>query len=128
MTKARTPQTGRARAAKPKKPTTPQHLFFNRDDSWLRFNQRVLEEAQDASNPLLERVKFLAITASNLDEFVEIRVAGMLQRIEDGFTQPQLPDEGGLTTEERLAVLSKRMAIYVRDQYRCWNKQLLPAL
>ena len=60
-------------------------LFFSRDESWMRFNQRVLEEAQDESNPLLERVKFLAITASNLDEFVEIRVAGMLQRIEDGF-------------------------------------------
>ena len=64
-----------------------QSLFFARDESWLNFNRRVLEEAQDETNPLLERVKFLAITASNLDEFVEIRVAGVLQRIEDGYAE-----------------------------------------
>ncbi len=77
-------------------------LFFSRDESWLRFDERVLEEAEDEANPLLERVKFLAITASNLDEFVEIRVAGILQRIEDGFDQTLGPDEGGLTPPERL--------------------------
>ena len=102
--------------------------FFSRDESWMRFNQRVLEEAQDESNPLLERVKFLAITASNLDEFIEIRVAGMLQRIEDGDTQVQAPDEGGLTLEQRLEMLKVRLDAFVRAQYRCWNKQLLPAL
>jgi polyphosphate kinase len=74
---------------------TVESLFFSRDESWMRFNQRVLEEAQDETNPLLERVKFLAITASNLDEFVEIRVAGFLQRIEDGYNLAQPPDEGG---------------------------------
>src|SRR5690242_14842819 len=57
--------------------------FFERDESWMLFNRRVLEEAEDTTNPLLERVKFLAITASNLDEFFEIRVASLLQRIED---------------------------------------------
>ncbi len=79
-----------------------QVLYFGRDESWLGFNRRVLQEAQDANNPLLERVKFLAITASNLDEFVEIRVAGELQRIEDGFKTPG-PD--GLTPEQSLDAL-----------------------
>jgi len=102
--------------------------FFSRDESWLKFNQRVLEEAQDPSNPLLERVKFLAITASNLDEFVEIRVAGILQRIEDGTDQGNVPDEGGLTPEERLVRLSRAMAAFVEDQYKCLNEQLLPEL
>ena len=102
--------------------------YFNRDESWLRFNSRVLEEAEDAGNPLLERVKFLAITASNLDEFVEIRVAGVLQRIEDGLGLAQGPDEGGMTQEERLAKLSEQMRNFVAAQYRCWNGELLPAL
>ena len=94
----------------------------------MRFNQRVLEEAQDESNPLLERVKFLAITASNLDEFVEIRVAGFLQRIEDGYNLAQPPDEGGLTPQERLDGLMERIHRFVEAQYRCWNEQLLPAM
>jgi len=103
----------------------PQSLFFNRDESWLNFNRRVLEEAQDESNPLLERVKFLAITASNLDEFVEIRVAGVLQRIEDGYAE-LAPD--GATLEQSLAVINAVMHGFVAEQYLCWNKQLLPAL
>lgn len=103
-------------------------LFFSRDESWLRFNQRVLEEAQDPTNPLLERVKFLAITASNLDEFVEIRVAGMLQRIEDGYNVAQPLDEGGLRPQERLDQLRVWLANFVEAQYRCWNEQLLPAM
>src|SRR5271168_775700 len=105
-----------------------ESLFFSRDESWMRFNQRVLEEAQDETNPLLERVKFLAITASNLDEFVEIRVAGFLQRIEDGYNLAQPPDEGGLTPQERLDGLMVRIHDFVEAQYRCWNEQLLPAM
>jgi polyphosphate kinase len=105
-----------------------ESLFFSRDESWLRFNQRVLEEAQDATNPVLERVKFLAITASNLDEFVEIRVASFLQRIEDGYDQALPPDEGGLRPQERLNLLSEQMEKFVEAQYRCWNEQLLPAM
>ena len=113
-----------------KTPTTPvvENLFFSRDESWMRFNQRVLEEAQDETNPLLERVKFLAITASNLDEFVEIRVAGFLQRIEDGYNLAQPPDEGGLTPQERLDGLMERIHHFVAAQYRCLNEQLLPAM
>src|SRR5258708_7592046 len=105
-----------------------ESLFFSRDESWLRFNQRVLEEAQDPTNPVLERVKFLAITASNLDEFVEIRVASFLQRIEDGYDQAQPLDEGGLRPQERLDRVSERIEAFVEAQYRCWNEQLIPAM
>jgi polyphosphate kinase len=123
----------RATAAKKSEPAhapdpSPESRYFSRDESWLRFNTRVLEEAQDDKNPLLERVKFLAITASNLDEFVEIRVAGILQRIEDGIVASLTPDEGGLTQQERLDRLSEQLATFVAAQYRCWNKQLLPAM
>src|SRR5271157_5586544 len=62
-----------------------QKFFNGRDHSWMQFNRRVLEEAEDPANPLLERVKFLAITGSNLDEYVEVRQAGLMQRIEDGY-------------------------------------------
>jgi len=105
-----------------------ENRFFDRDESWMLFNQRVLEEAEDASNRLLERVKFLAITASNLDEFFEIRVASLLQRIEDGFNEPQRPDEGGLTLQERLDRLSGVLHGFVEAQYACLNRRLLPAL
>ncbi len=103
----------------------PQSLFIGRDESWLSFNRRVLEEAQDPENPLLERVKFLAITASNLDEFVEIRVAGIMQRIEDGYTEPGFD---GLTPRQTLEVVVADMHEFVRDQYRCWTQDLRPAL
>ena len=110
--------------------------LLNRDESWLKFNERVLGEAQDSTNPVLERVKFLAITASNLDEFVEIRVAGMMQRIEDGFNDVAggargaalSVDDEGLTSEARLERVSALIAEFVRQQYKCWNEQLLPAL
>ena len=103
----------------------PQSLFIGRDESWMSFNRRVLEEAQDPENPLLERVKFLAITASNLDEFVEIRVAGILQRIEDGYTEPGFD---GLTPAQTLDSSSDAMHEFVRAQYRCWTQDLRPAL
>src|SRR6201994_1004288 len=102
-----------------------QSLFIGRDESWLNFNRRVLEEAQDPSNPLLERVKFLAITASNLDEFVEIRVAGIMQRIEDGYTEPGFD---GLTPQQTLDAVVAQMHAFVRDQCRCWTEDLRPAL
>lgn len=106
--------------------TAPPARFFGRDESWMRFNARVLEEAQDESNPLLERVKFLAITGSNLDEFVEIRIAGILQRIEDGMASER--DESGMGPQDLLDRVSLQMQEFVRAQYRCWRKQLLPAL
>ena len=105
-------------------PENPR-LFFNRHLSWLQFNRRVLEEALDTSNPLLERVKFLAITASNLDEFVEVRVAGLLQQAEQGHGETG-PD--GLAPSEVLAQLSAALHEFVRDQYDCWREKLVPAL
>src|SRR5271156_6047099 len=103
----------------------PQSLFIGRDESWLSFNRRVLEEAQDPTNPLLERVKFLAITASNLDEFFEIRIAGVLQRIEDGYNEAS-PD--GATLRQSLDAIREETHRFVNDQYTCWNQQLLPAM
>ena len=100
-------------------------LYSNRHLQWLAFNQRVLEEARDTGNPLLERVRFLAITANNLDEFVEIRVSGFLQKIEHG-KQSVSPD--GLTPAEELGRISESMHRFVRDQYKCWNDELLPVL
>lgn len=100
-------------------------LYFNRELSWLAFNRRVLEEAQDSRNPLLERLKFLAITASNLDEFVEIRVAGLLQQMEEAYTEGG-PD--GLSPQEEVDRIGKELREFVADQYKCWNQQLLPEM
>jgi polyphosphate kinase len=99
--------------------------YFNRHVQWLEFNRRVLEEGRDIGNPLLERVKFLAITANNLDEFVEVRVSSFLQRIEHGSRETG-PD--GLTAEQELEKVSAAMHIFVEDQYKCWNEELRPAL
>ena len=100
-------------------------LYSNPELSWLSFNRRVLEEAEDERNPLLERVKYLAITASNLDEFFEVRVAGLLQRIEDGQTEPG-PD--GLTPIEERDQISQETHEFTRLQHECWNERLRPAL
>jgi polyphosphate kinase len=91
----------------------------------MQFNRRVLEEAEDPSNPLLERVKFLAITGSNLDEYVEIRQAGLMQRLEDGYSEPGFD---GLRPEESLSELTAEIHSFVDAQYRCWNDHLLPEL
>ncbi len=105
--------------------TSKLKLFNGRDHSWMQFNRRVLEEAEDAANPLLERVKFLAITGSNLDEYVEVRQAGLMQRIEDGYREPGYD---GLRPDESLEVLTTEIHGFVAAQYHCWNKQLLPEL
>ncbi len=91
----------------------------------MQFNRRVLEEAEDVTNPLLERVKFLAITGSNLDEYVEIRQAGLMQRIEDGYREPGYD---GNRPDESLAILTAEIHSFVDAQYKCWNEQLLPEL
>jgi polyphosphate kinase len=100
-------------------------LFNGRDYSWMQFNRRVLEEAEDPTNPLLERVKFLAITGSNLDEYVEIRQAGLMQRIEDGYREQGYDS---LRPAESLATLTAEIHSFVTAQYACWNQMLLPEL
>ena len=99
--------------------------YINRELSWLDFNRRVMEEARDERNPLLERVRFLGIVADILDEFFEVRVAGILQVQESGGTSTG-PDR--LTPEEQLAAISRTTHELVAAQYRCWNEELLPAL
>jgi polyphosphate kinase len=99
--------------------------YINRELSLLEFNERVLAQALDEKIPLLERLKFLCISSSNLDEFFEIRVAGLKQRIELGSDQPG-PD--GLTITEQLHAIHERAHRLIDAQYACLNDVLLPAL
>ncbi len=99
--------------------------FLNRELSWLEFNQRVLGEALDARNPLLERMKFFCITSSNLDEFFEVRVAGLKQQMESQVVERS---SDGLTATETLRAITKRVRRIVDEQYRCWRDDLRPAL
>ncbi|MBI5382128.1 MAG: polyphosphate kinase 1 [Opitutae bacterium] len=99
--------------------------YFNRELSWLAFNRRVLEQAQDRRHPLLERVRFLAIFSSNLDEFFEIRVAGLMQQVENDISEFGVD---GLDPREQLRRIHSVVAALVEEQYRCWHRQLVPAL
>jgi len=99
--------------------------FINRELSWLEFNRRVLEEAQDPSQPLIERVKFLCIFSSNLDEFFEIRVAGIKQQIESE-TSDVGPD--GLSPTETFNQIQRLAHELVAIEYELWNKELVPEL
>ncbi|MGM0880042.1 MAG: polyphosphate kinase 1 [Bacillota bacterium] len=100
---------------------TRQHLsnYVNRDLSWIEFNRRVLQEAQDASNPLLERAKFLAIVTSNLDEFMSVRVAGIQMQMRAGLTKT---DFTGYTAPGLWKRLIKRATQMVHDQYRTYRE------
>jgi len=99
--------------------------FFNRELSWLEFNQRVLDEAMDPRIPLLERVKFFCITCSNLDEFFEVRVAGIKQEIESGVMDRTID---GLLPREVFRRVVRRVRVMVEAQDRCWRETLLPEL
>ena len=99
--------------------------FFNRELSWLAFNQRVLDEANDPQIPLLDRLKFLAITASNLDEFFMVRVGGLQ------IQQRQAPDKrdpSGMNAAEQLAAVAKRTHEIVEEQYKTFGMELEPQL
>src|SRR6476659_459119 len=102
-----------------------RNLFINRELSWLAFNDRVLAEARNASLPLLERLKFLAISSSNLDEFFMVRVAGLRQQLTGGVIE--LPADGMLPGEA-LAAISERTHQMVNEQGRIWQRELLPLL
>src|SRR5450755_3396108 len=104
---------------------TQKVAYFNRELSWLAFNRRVLEQAQSDRHPLLERVRFLAIVSSNLDEFFEIRVAGLMQQVDSGLT---VFGSDGLTPVEQLRRIHSVVASLVEAQYHCWHHQLVPAL
>ncbi|MCD7778148.1 MAG: RNA degradosome polyphosphate kinase [Clostridiales bacterium] len=100
-------------------------LYINRELSWLEFNERVLEEAFDKTNPIMERFKFLAITASNMDEFFMVRVAGLMEQVFAGKTSP---DISGLTPDKQLEKIAERTHEMVTKQYSCLNRSLIPGL
>ncbi|MGI6080880.1 MAG: hypothetical protein ACOYBV_07895 [Candidatus Avilachnospira sp.] len=99
--------------------------YINRELSWLEFNQRVMEEARDRSLPLFERLKFLSITASNLDEFFMVRVASLKDMVHAGYKKP---DIAGMTPTEQLERISQRTHAMVDMQYSTYKRALIPAL
>jgi polyphosphate kinase len=108
-------------------PAFPPDHYLNRELSWLEFNARVLEEAADATNPLLERVKFLAIFSSNLDEFFEVRVAGLQQQLYAGI-EPQDYAVDGMDPTGQLGAIDKRVRELLALQDRLLNEDVMPAL
>jgi len=108
-------------------PSYPPDHYLNRELSWLEFNARVLEEAADPSNRLLERLKFVAIFSSNLDEFFEIRVAGLQQQVYAGVA-PQDFGADGMAPAEQLAAIDRRAHELVAEQYRVLTEEIFPGL
>jgi len=100
-------------------------LYINRELSWLEFNHRVLAQARDGSHPLLERVKFLAIAGTNLDEFFMVRVATILKKFRAGIEETSFD---GLSTGDELAVIRSRALAQLDEQAACWSRDLRPLL
>src|SRR4051795_5428657 len=113
----------------PKSPPAPDlkdpDLYFNREASWMEFNDRVLQLAEDGDVPLLERVKFLAIVSSNLDEFFMVRVAGLHDQIDAGIEKPL---QDGRTPTETIQALRDVVRSHSARQSRCLDHELRPAL
>ena len=103
----------------------PGFPYHNRELSWMDFNSRVLEEAFEKDNPVLERVRFLAITASNLDEFFMVRVAGVMDRMH---SHPNTPDESGMTPVQQFAKLTEKIHEFSKKQYSCLHHSIIPVL
>src|SRR5438874_98930 len=112
-------------AIQPERDFSDPANFINRELSWLEFNRRVLEEAQDPTQPLIERVKFMTIFSNNLDEFFEIRVAGIKQQIQSE-TSDVGPD--GMSPTETFNAIQRLVHELVATQYDFWKKELMPAL
>lgn len=108
-----------------KSPYSKPEYFYNRELSWLLFNRRVLEEAKDSSLPLFDRLNFLSITSSNLDEFFMIRVASLKDMVQVKYNKK---DISGMTPAEQLAAINERTHLFVKDQYDIFNRSLIPAL
>src|SRR5947209_1242090 len=107
-------------------PLDDPSLYINRELSWLEFNQRVLEEAQDPKVPLLERLKFLAIYGSNLDEFYMVRVGGLQQKVQAGIAYGSGADR--MPVKVQLEEIAKIAHAQVALQYRCLREEIMPAL
>jgi polyphosphate kinase len=105
--------------------TNPRERLIDRELSWLAFNERVLELAEDSSNPLLERCRFLAIFSSNLDDFFMIRVATLKRKLESGVTKK---NTAGFTPSELMAEISKRTQELIARQTKCFQTDILPKL
>ena len=108
-------------------PEFSQEHYLNRELSWLEFNGRVLEEAADPTNPVLERIKFLSIVSSNLDEFFEVRVAGLQEQLYAGLEPQDFPADG-LAPAEQLARIDQQAHRMVNDQYRLLHEELIGQL
>lgn len=104
---------------------TPPYPYNNRELSWIEFNARVLEEAMKKENPIMERIRFLAITGSNLDEFVMVRVAGVKVQVDSGLKRK---DESGLTPSTLLTALEQKIRAFMDKQYSCLHRSILPLL
>ncbi|MBM7647307.1 polyphosphate kinase [Bacillus ectoiniformans] len=100
--------------------------YNNRELSWLAFNERVLQESTDDTNPLLEKLKFLAIFSSNLDEFFMVRVAGLKDQVKAGFNKPE--NKAGMTPKQQLKAISEKTHSLIETQYQILNEQIIPAL